>query len=679
MLEKPVQSIRGVGSKRSKILERIGLTTIGDMLFYFPKRYDDWSQIRKLAHLTDGNKEVAIGYVVRHEEIKHRRGLYISKAVITDGATEVYGVWFNQKHILKNIPKGTYLALFGKVERKYNQIQIISPEYEVFQSPNEIQSKILPVYGLTNGLTQKVIRGVITEVLERSLDKIGDYLPDFIKMKYGFLELKTALKNIHFPASQDLLEKSRKRLIFDEFFLLQITLLQLKKKRCQKKGISFGEGKKLTSDFFEWLPFKLTEAQERVWHEVETDMEATNPMNRLIQGDVGSGKTIIAAAAMLKAYGCGYQSAMMVPTEILAEQHFQTLNNLYAGFGIKTVLFTGKMNAKERGNLIEAIASGEAAVVIGTHAIIQKDVRFKKLGLVITDEQHRFGVKQRKEFEIKGFNPDTLVMTATPIPRTLAHAIYGDLDISIIDQMPEGRKEVKTYLVSPGMRHRVYNFIREQVKLGRQVYYICPLVEGTESLQAASAVELYKSIQNKFPDVSTGLVHGQLSSAAKDTVMDQFRKGTISILVATTVIEVGVNVPNATVIVIENAERFGIAQLHQLRGRVGRSNLQSYCILIANPKTEIAKERLKALVNINDGFLLAEKDFQLRGPGELLGLRQHGLPDFKIGNLVYDGEIMRLAREEAQNIVEVKGIESFPLLFSKYKEFCEQLETISAK
>ena len=512
--------------------------------------------------------------------------------------------------------------------------------------------RIIPVYPATANLTQNIIRGVIGNAIGSVAEVLEEFIPECIRERYNLCDIKYSIQNIHFPKSEEDFKNARYRLVFEELFLLQLGLLNIKNSFGEDKaGIKFNRASEM-DDFMESLPFKLTNAQNKVYQEIVQDMESTKIMNRLVQGDVGSGKTIVAALALFKAVKNGYQGTLMVPTEILAEQHYRSLKELFEKFNISTEILTGSQTKKQKTEILGRIERGETDVVIGTHALIQDTVNFKNLGLVITDEQHRFGVRQRAILSQKGNNPDILVMTATPIPRTLALILYGDLDISIIDELPPGRKPIETFAVDNSMRNRINNFIRKKVSEGRQVYIVCPLVEESDTIEAKSAMETADNIANNdFSDLSVGLLHGKMKPKDKDAVMKDFVEGKIDILVSTTVIEVGVNVPNATVMVIENAERFGLAQLHQLRGRVGRGKHQSYCILYNNGKSKISAERMKVMQKTNDGFIISEKDLELRGPGEFFGTRQHGIPDLKIANLYRDMDILKLSQEAALDIM----------------------------
>jgi len=648
-----IQFLKSVGPKRARLLEKLGISKPEDLLYHFPRRYEDRSNLKKFFQLKHGDHETVMGTVVSCQDIRPRKGLTITKAAVNDGSSLGYVVWFNQPYIKKQIPQGTPIVVTGKVERKFGNVQISAADFEILDNDEPLHSgRIVPIYPATEGLTGRVLRSIIKNAAETCIPRQKEFLPPEILKKYGLLDLPDALWSIHFPQDMEQVEAARKRLVFEELFLQQVGVWLLKSSEEDVPGIKHRKNGPLLQDFLQKLPFRLTGAQQRTVDEITRDMEEDKPMNRLVQGDVGSGKTAVAAAALVKTVENGYQGAMMAPTEILATQHFKGLLELLEPLGIQVALLTGSMAKSEKNRVIDDISQGRVDIVVGTHAVIQEEIEFYRLGLAITDEQHRFGVRQRALLKHKGYNPDVLVMTATPIPRTLALTVYGDLDISIIDELPPGRQPVKTYLINQTMKARVYKFIKDNVTNGRQVFYVCPLVEESEKIDVRAVVELADQLQTKvFPELKIGLLHGRLKQDEKDTVMTNFKNGEIDILVATTVVEVGVNVPNATVIVIEDAERFGLAQLHQLRGRVGRSSHQSYCILVANPTTEEGKARMDVMQSTCDGFVIAEEDLKIRGPGEFFGTRQSGLPDLKIADIIKDVKILQLAREEAQMII----------------------------
>lgn len=653
LLKKPLQYLKGVGEARAVLFQRLGIYTVEDAISHFPRDYEDRSRLKKLIELQDGEQCSFEGMIVSKPIVsKPRRGLSICRASIRDDTGLINAVWFNQPYLKDHFKPGEKYLFFGKITKR-RTFEVLNPVYEKVEDNGPVNTcRIIPIYPSTGRLTQNVIRNVIRNALDYAGDGLEDILPDSVKQKYHLADIHFSIRNIHFPQSDDAFLKARKRLVFEELLMLQLALMSMKSTReSDESGIRFGAGAEVR-EFIRSLPFKLTNAQARVFSEIEKDMEDNKVMNRLIQGDVGSGKTIVAVLALVKAVKSGYQGAFMAPTEILAAQHYDSVSRLLEPLGIKTALLTGSTSAKDARILLEGIDSGDIDIVIGTHALLEEKVRFCKLGLVVTDEQHRFGVRQRAVIGKKGSNPDMLVMTATPIPRTLALILYGDLDISVIDELPPGRKKVLTYAVDSSMRERINNFIRKQVSQGRQVYIVCPLVEESDAVEAASASEMAVQLaQRTFSDLRVGLMHGKMRPQEKEDVMRRFVSGQIDILVSTTVIEVGVNVANASLIVVENAERFGLSQLHQLRGRVGRSEHQSYCVLFNSNRSEIARERMKVMEETSDGFVISEKDLELRGPGDFFGTRQHGIPEMKIANLYRDVEILKKAQEAASMLL----------------------------
>lgn len=652
----PVQYLKGVGPQKAALLAKLNITTIGQLLEHSPRRYEDRSQLKRIAEVFDGQVETFYAVVTAVNEVKPRRGLTITKVRVNDQSAEAELVWFNQPYFKRMYKPGMQLIVSGKVERRFRQIQITTPEVE-FLSPGDDSlhtGRIVPIYPSSENINQQFLRSLIKQALE-SQTKIVENLPDEICKNYQLLNRTSAIENIHFPGSMALLADARRRLVFEELFYLQSGLLFLKKKHQHSGiGVKHGPNGEQLLAAQKCLPFSLTDDQQQAFREIKDDMEDSTPMQRLLQGDVGSGKTVVAALALVKTVENGYQGALMVPTEILAEQHFHTLSRMLAPLGIRIVLLTGSLTKRVRKEVLDRLSNGLVDIVIGTHALIQEDVVFQQLGLVITDEQHRFGVNQRALLQAKGNMPDVLVMTATPIPRTMALTVYGDLDVSSIRQMPPGRKAIKTYVANKDMHERVYNFVLKEVQAGRQAYIVCPLVEESAKLEAQSATQLYEQLQaTTFRTVPCGLVHGRLKPQEKEQVMQAFYQADIKVLVATTVIEVGVNVPNATVMVIDGADRFGLAQLHQLRGRIGRGEYQSYCILLSDSKNPDTKERLDIMSQTCDGFVLAEKDLLLRGPGQFFGIRQHGLPDLKIADIVKDIEILLEARKAALRSVNI--------------------------
>ncbi|MEN2984245.1 MAG: ATP-dependent DNA helicase RecG [Dictyoglomaceae bacterium] len=653
---KSIQSIKGIGSKRAKLLNRLGINTLKDLIYYFPRDYDDRSKLKKIAQLTCGEKVTLKVKILEYEESKtlYKR-IPILRAKVTDGTSYMYAIWYNQKFIKQNLPIGTEVLISGEVKKVLRNFEIENPEYEILDEDKEETlhvGRIVPIYSLTQGLSQKVMRQIIYDVVNQYSIFIEDTLPEKIKQKYNLMDKPISILEKHFPTTFLSMGSATKRLVFEELLFMQLTLAQKKREIESLSAPVFHTESSLLNTFLEKLPFKLTSAQEKVWNEIKLDLSSGRPMHRLLQGDVGSGKTIIAAMAVLLAVENGYQSAFMVPTEILAEQHYSRLRPLFEPLGVRIGLLIGSLSKKEKLSILADLKTGNLSVVIGTHALIQEGVKFKNLGLVIIDEQHKFGVVQRSNLWKKGENPHLLVMTATPIPRTLAITIYGELDVSIIDALPPGRKPVSTYLYPTSRRREVYSLVEKEILSGKQAYVVCPIIEESEKLEAESATKLYEKLKKVFPNFNIGLIHGLVPKEDRAKIMEDFRNGKIQILVATTVIEVGIDVPNASVMVIEDAHRFGLAQLHQLRGRIGRGEVASVCFLIADLKGEEAKKRLEVFVSTNDGFIIANKDLEIRGPGEFFGTRQHGLPDLHLTDLTRDLRILEIARKEAFEILK---------------------------
>lgn len=584
-------------------------------------------------------------------EIKIRKNLTLCKLYVRDESGGCEIVWYNQGYLKNNFKPSERYKFYGKVKAGYGKYEMQSPVFEP-ENSNKNTGKIIPIYPLTYSLTQNTLRKIMENALNEVNGKLEETLPNYIINKYHFYDINTAIKQIHFPDNFEKFKLARNRLVFEELLSMQLALLSLKNKyEVKKKGISFSKDAKM-SDVINNLPFKLTKAQLRVLEEIDNDMESDKPMNRLLQGDVGSGKTVIALTAAYKAVKSGYQATIMAPTAILATQHLESFNEILKDTGIRCELLISGITKKKKEYILQRLANGEIDILIGTHAILEENVVFKNLGLVVTDEQHRFGVRQRSIIAQKGENPDVLVMTATPIPRTLALILYGDLDISIIDELPPNRKKIETYAVKKGMEVRVNNFIAKNIQEGRQCYIVCPLVEENEEINAVSVMELVEHYQkNVFPNFRVTYLHGKMRPKEKDAIMEEFKNGNIDILISTTVIEVGVNVPNANIMLIENAERFGLAQLHQLRGRVGRGEFQSYCVLKYEGNSKIIQERMKVISSTNDGFVISEKDLELRGSGEFFGTRQHGIPEFKIANLFEDIDTLKMVQAIAMEII----------------------------
>jgi len=653
-LECPVQYVKGVGPKRALPLATLGIRTVWDLLYHFPRRYEDRSKIISIKDVRVGEVQVVSGSVLARGGKETWKGVNVLRVAIDDGTGIIYATWFNQPYLERQFSVGSKVVLSGKVA-VHEELQILNPAFEVLGDEQEVLEAgcIVPIYPLAKGINQRQLRRIYKSTFDKFASRITDFLPYSIRGRHDLMNLPQALRKIHFPESESDWNDARKRLIFDEFFLLQLGLAGRRQERLKRGGISHTSGGRLFERFKKILPFQLTGAQMRTIDEIKKDMSAPRPMNRLLQGEVGSGKTVIAISACLTAVESGHQCVLMVPTEILAEQHFLIFQNSLLSMGLKINLLVGSLSGKMKKETISEIENGQADITIGTHALLEERVEFPNLGLVIVDEQHRFGVGQREILKKKGLGiSDFLTMSATPIPRSLAMTVYGDLDISTVDELPSGRKKVNTYIVTENRRAAVYDFIRGEVKLGRQGYIVYPLVEKSAVLHLKSATEMEKHLRRDiFPDIRIGLLHGKLKEKDKEEVMQNFKRREIDILVCTTVIEVGIDVPNASVMVIENPERFGLAQLHQLRGRVGRGDYESYCILIGEPNSEIAKKRLDVLTETTDGFQIAEEDLELRGPGEFLGRRQHGMPELKLANISSDMKLLEAAREEAFSVL----------------------------
>ena len=686
-LRADIKEIKGIGPKKAEALKKIGIATVYDLLTHFPRAYDDRSVMTGLSALRAGMETTVTGIVQQFEEKSIRRNLSLLNVRIADGTGYLMLCWFNQKFLKRQLAVGKRIYASGKLSYAYGgrgQLVMKSPTgFQILDEKGEKDAAvdflgIHPIYMLTGTLTQSFFSTVIQGILSNM--QLRETIPEGIRQKYGLMTRTEAMREIHFPSSQLSLALARKTLAFEELYLIQCGLLLLKQKAiAQQKGTRHKADGALVGKLLAGLPFQLTEDQAGAWQDIEKDMEKERPMRRLLQGDVGSGKTILSMLALVKAVESGCQGALMAPTEILARQHYEKFLKLLAPLGIRVSFLSGHLTAKAKRETYAALAAHTCDIVIGTHALLEESVHFSQLGLVVTDEQHRFGVAQRAALEKKGGKtPDVLVMTATPIPRTMMLTVYGDLDISMIRHLPPGRTPVRTFLRGFARRSRIYTYVRDCITAGGQAYIVCPLVECSETVDISSAEEVYEELcSGIFSGISCGLVHGRMKAAEKDRVMTAFYEGKIKLLVATTVIEVGVDVPNASVMVIEHAERFGLSQLHQLRGRVGRGARNADCILISEAKGETAKMRLSLMVQTTDGFQLAEEDLRLRGPGQFFGAMQHGLPDLKIASVVEDMDILLKARDAAIETIKKQADICFvlPILAMQYqKQFAHILE-----
>ena len=674
-----VNAVRGVGVRKAALLARLGVRTVYDLLTFYPRAYEDQSRITRIMDLAAGTRATVHGVIQQVVERQtRRRGFTVLTVLVGDGTGYAQAVWFNQRFLKGKLRAGQRILLTGKVDYAYGGggQMAFSPvtSFALLGAQEDAAAHlgILPVYAATEGLTQKQLRQMTADALVRAGEELTETLPEQIRAEYHLIGRSAAFSRIHFPKDTEELAAARRRLAFEELYLIQCGLFLIRKHTHEeKKGIRHLPDHKLIRTLLSLLPFALTEDQATAWKEIKRDMERPIPMRRLVQGDVGSGKTVIAMLALVKTVENGLQGALMAPTEILAEQHYESFCRILEPLGIRITLLTGRWGREKRQTIYETIAAHDVDIVIGTHALIQDGVSFASLGLVVTDEQHRFGIAQRAKLAEKGkMIPDALIMTATPIPRTMMLTIYGDLDVSTIWHLPPGRKPIRTFLRPMSRRPLIYQYVRKQIESGRQAYVVCPLVEHSDGMDLMAAEEVYEELRaNIMRGISCGLVHGRMKAAEKDRVMQAFYKGEIQLLVATTVIEIGVNVPNASVMVIEHAERFGLSQLHQLRGRIGRGSYDSCCILVSEMQTESARERLHLMVETTDGFKLAEADLRLRGPGQFFGSLQHGIPDLKVANVLQDMDILLKARKAAMETVHShEGLDAvLPILMQRYQ------------
>lgn len=648
-----ISEMKGIGAKTEQLFHKLGVYTVGDILLHYPRTYIQYPKAKHAGEAAEGETAAVAGRVLKTPVVKKVRSMQITVTAIGDSGGSVEAVWFRMPYMKNNLKTGCTYVFYGKVSRKNGRLLMEQPAVYTLEQYAPMEQAFLPVYGLTGGLSNHLVAKTVRAALQDE-NLFLDYLPSHIRQKYELCEYNYAIRQIHFPADMDTLITARKRLVFDEFFLFLLSI-QYQKEKGEKEpnGFCFAEDT-FVEELIQKLPYELTGAQRRALSDVRRDMRSETVMQRLIQGDVGSGKTIIAFLAMADAAHNGYQSAIMAPTEVLARQHYESYQKMCEDFGlhIPVVLLTGSMTAKQKRRAYEALEIYPNAMVIGTHALIQEKAVYQNLALVITDEQHRFGVKQRETFAEKGYEPHVLVMSATPIPRTLAIIIYGDLDISVVDELPAKRLPIKNCVVDTRYRPKAYAFIENEIKKGHQAYVICPLVEESEEMEAENVTDYAKKLREALPpEIQLGVLHGQMKPAQKNEIMEQYVRNEIQVLISTTVVEVGVNVPNATVMMIENAERFGLAQLHQLRGRVGRGDAQSYCIMVNSTGSQTAGERLEILNRSNDGFQIASEDLKLRGPGDFFGIRQSGEMEFALADIYQDAAVLRQASAEVSEIL----------------------------
>lgn len=665
-----ISVVKGIGEKTEKGLNKLGIYTVQDMLEHYPRAYDIYGRLMNINEIEEGEMAVFVGYMYMNIETKKVRHLTIASCRVKDATGSIGLTWFNMPYIKNTLKSGSYYIFRGKASRKNGMLVIEQPKILSKEEYYNKKDVLQPIYPLTHGVTNNLLSKTVKAILEE-IDLTGDFLPSTMRKENDLVDYRFAVKQIHFPKDKEEMLRARKRIVFNEFFLFTLALTYMKEEKSKKIRKNPYDRGSISDALIEGLPYELTNAQKRAWNEIMKDMCDGVIMNRLVQGDVGSGKTVLAALALAMNAENGYQGTLMVPTEVLAKQHFESLSKLYEPFDISCILLTGSMTAKEKRLAYEKIKNKEVSVVIGTHALIQEKVEYADLGLVITDEQHRFGVKQREMLSTKSENPHVLVMSATPIPRTLAIILYGDLDISVVDELPANRLPIKNCVVNTDYHNTAYRFIENQIQEGRQAYIICPMVEESESMEAENVIEYTQKVREALPPfIRTEYLHGKMKAKEKNEIMEQFAKNEIQVLVSTTVIEVGVNVPNATVMMIENAERFGLAQLHQLRGRVGRGDHQSYCILVSGSRSKETKKRLEILNTSNDGFYIAGEDLKLRGPGDLFGIRQSGDMEFKLGDIYNDAKVLKAANEAAKNM----SILEIQKLCSKNERLKHQLE-----
>lgn len=676
-LQDSIVKLKGIGEKSAAVFAKVGVETVEDLLRYYPRGYEMYGEPVRLSDAVEGQKCSVRGVVMLVSAVKRYTRYQVFTAQIQVGSEMMEGVWFNMPFLRNYFQRGGQYIFRGVVSCKGNRYRMDQPEYYTLGDYDRLLYVMQPKYPLTSGLTGKMVTKAVKQVFDCGEVWVPEYLPKETVERYGLLAEWEALKRVHFPKNDKEMRYARNRLVFDEFLFFILGLRRLRESQAELPNEAPMKRVLETAQIVEGLPYRLTKAQERVWEEIQTDLSGVHVMSRLVQGDVGSGKTILAVLALVMAGVNGYQGALMVPTEVLAKQHYESICALFEEYQIplRVVLLTGSTTAKEKRIAYGEIESGEAQVVVGTHALIQEQVVYQRLGLVVTDEQHRFGVRQRETLAGKGMHPHVLVMSATPIPRTLAMIVYGDLDISVVDELPAYRLPIKNCVVDESYRPSAYRFMEKEVNAGHQVYIICPMVEESEELELENVTDYTKRLQDIFPQYQIQCLHGKMKPKEKNEIMEQFAEGKIQILVSTTVIEVGINVPNATVMMVENAERFGLAQLHQLRGRVGRGKAQSYCIFMSGNKGKETKKRLEVLNKSNDGFFIASEDLKLRGPGDLFGIRQSGILEFRLGDIFQDSHVLQDASEAAGEILE----EDKELVLLKHKDLAERLNRYLAK
>lgn len=666
MIEKTcIKELKGIGEKTQRLFEKVGVSTVGDLIRYYPRGYDVYEDPVPVSEVEEGRTQTVSGAIFGRVQVSGSTKMQVTTLYVKDLTGTLKVIWFRMPFLRSTFAKGGAVTLRGRVVRRKEGLVMEHPE--IFYPVTKYEEKLntlQPLYGLTAGLTNNAVAKAVRQALD-GMDLASEKLPEEIRMRYGLAEYNYAIRGIHFPEDKEVFYHARERLVFEEFLTFILSIRKLKDKNEKLANEYVMERKEETDAFLRGLPYKLTEAQQKVWREISADMAGDTAMSRLVQGDVGSGKTIVAVLALMNTALNGYQGAMMAPTEVLARQHYESITRLFETYDIKikVELLTGSMTVKEKRRAYDRIECGYARIIVGTHALIQGGVNYDCLALVVTDEQHRFGVKQREAFAKKGSVPHVLVMSATPIPRTLAIILYGDLDISVIDELPANRLPIKNCVVDTGYRKTAYTFMKKQIAEGRQCYVICPMVEESETMEAENVTDYASMLQEEMGDrIAVSYLHGKMRQAEKDDIMERFGRNEIQVLVSTTVIEVGIDVPNATVMMVENSERFGLAQLHQLRGRVGRGQYQSYCIFMSSSKAKETKERLDILNQSNDGFKIASEDLRLRGPGDLFGIRQSGLMDFKLGDVYQDAKILQMANEAADDLLnsEIDWMKNLP-------------------